>query len=95
MSTNLYSITLLCTLLFLTGCHRQPSTQEEESLSAFLTEQQEGIFTHPARTYATLDSVQRTLTDSALWWKVELFKATTLFHEGKKAEAKPEEETEE
>ena len=88
MSTNLYSITLLCTLLFLTGCHRQPSTQEEESLSAFLTEQQEGIFTHPARTYATLDSVQRTLTDSALWWKVELFKATTLFHEGKKAEAK-------
>ncbi len=70
---------LFFTLLLLgmaVGCHRAPKVNEAEWADSVLTQSTAQIFTNPAAADSQLTWLQQGLTDSLVWYKVQVFRGT-------------------
>lgn len=74
----LTAILLLC----MAGCNSSHSKKEAATIHQSLNQLKPLIFENPQAAYHTLDSLQHTASDSALWYELELFKGACQLHSG-------------
>lgn len=77
---------LLGALSFIVACgsrHSVPQTEAE--VDSLIRRHLDSLYSEPVRTDVALADVQRTLTDSALWLRVDLFRAVVCMIQGDSA----------
>ena len=88
MNCPSHIILVFILLLTLFGCHH-PSEKDEVALTDSVLAQNETLLlNNPQNAYPILASLQKELTDSACWWRLEVYKATAMYLMGKTDETK-------
>ena len=77
----------ICMLLPLCGCHHSSEKDEVALTDSLLTQYESLLINKPQEAYPKLLSLQNELTDSACWWRLEVYKATATHLMGKTDEA--------
>ena len=85
MKLPLILLTAILTLC-IAGCNSRNPQKEAITIHQSLNQLKPLIFDNPKAGYHKLDSLQRTASDSALWYEIELFKGACLLQSGQQAE---------
>ncbi len=87
MNSLSHILIFICMLLPLCGCHHSSKKDEVALTDSMLTQYESLLINKPQEAYPKLLSLQNELTDSACWWRLEVYKATATHLMGKTDEA--------
>lgn len=77
-----YFLSLISCVFVLSSCHQQVRTDEEALADSVLDKTNDLMFADPTQAERRLAEFQKTLTDSLVWYRVELYRGSALGRTG-------------